>query len=171
MSDQDFIAYLHELFDPLGAMKARRMFGGWGVYLDGIIVGIVDEGRLYLKVDEQNQTQFQAAGCAPFVYQSPSGPMSISYWSAPDDAMDSSEAMAPWARSALSASLRKAVAKPVRKRKPAPKPKSLKSSSATAAKPAKKTGKRKPTAKSAKTAGKRRPAAKAAKKTSRRKPR
>lgn len=131
MNDRDFIGWLRELFEPLGRMRAKAMFGGWGVYLDEIIVGIVADGRLYLKTDAQNLAEFQSAGCAPFVYDSPNGPMTMSYWSAPDEAMDSSEAMAPWARSAKAAALRKAAAKPARQRKPAPNP-------------ARKTGKRKP---------------------------
>ncbi len=163
MSDQDFIAYLHELLDPFGRMRAKAMFGGWGVYLDEIIVGIVVDGRLYLKTDADNQVEFAAAGCEPFVYDSVNGPMTMSYWSAPDDAMDSSEAMAPWLHLAKSAALRKAAAKPVRKRNPAPKPKSLKGTVTSATKPAKPASKRKPAAKSVKSASKHKPAAKAAK--------
>ena len=169
MSDKDFIAYLHELLDPFGRMRAKAMFGGWGVYLDEIIVGIVVDGRLYLKTDAENQAEFAAAGCAPFVYNSPNGPMTMSYWSAPDDAMDSSDAMAPWVRSAKSAALRKASTKPARKRKPTPKPKSLKGAASSAAKPVKNAGKRKPVAKPAKTASKRKPAATAAKNAGKRK--
>ena len=171
MSDQDFIAYLQELFDPFGRMRARAMFGGWGVYLDEIIVGIVVDGRLYLKTDAENQAEFAAAGSEPFVYDSPNGPMAMSYWSAPDDAMDSSDAMTPWVRSARAAALRKAAAKPARKRKPAPKPKCLKGAASSTTKPAKTAGKRKPAAKTAKATSKRKPAAKTAKKVGRRKPR
>jgi DNA transformation protein len=157
MSDKDFIAYLHELFDPFGRMRAKAMFGGWGVYLDEIIVGIVVDGRLYLKTDAQNLPEFEIAGCVPFVYDSPNGPMTMSYWSTPDDAMDSSDAMAPWARSAKAAALRKAAAKPARKRKQAakPKPKSLEGAPAAKAKPVKPANKRKPAAKATKKVAKR----------------
>ncbi|HEY2344274.1 MAG TPA: TfoX/Sxy family protein [Xanthomonadaceae bacterium] len=118
-TDEAFIAHLHELLDPLGRVAARAMFGGWGLYLDGIIVGIVDEGRLYLKTDAESQPEFAAAGSAPFVYMSKEGPMAMSYWSVPDEALDATEAMAPWARLALAAALRKQAAKPVRKAKAA----------------------------------------------------
>ena len=173
MSDQDFIAYLHELLDPFGRMRAKAMFGGWGVYLDEIIVGIVVDGRLYLKTDAENQAEFAGAGCVPFVYDSKNGPMTMSYWSAPDDAMDSSGAMAPWVRSAKAAALRKAAAKHAPKNKAAsnPKPGSLKSAATPAAKPAKTAGKRKLVAKVVKTAGKRKPTKKATQKAARRKPR
>jgi DNA transformation protein len=106
----DFIAYLHELLEPVGKVSARAMFGGWGVYVDGIIIGIVVEGRLYLKADALSEPQFIATGNAPFMYPSPKGPMAMSYWSIPEDALDSSEAMRPWAKLALEAARRKAAA-------------------------------------------------------------
>lgn len=121
-SDEAFIAHLRELLDPLGRFGARAMFGGWGVYLDGLIVGIVDEGRLYLKVDAESQPRFAAAGSAPFVYMSKDGPMTMSYWSAPEDALDATEAMASWARLAFEAALRKQAAKAPKKPKAAKSP-------------------------------------------------
>jgi DNA transformation protein len=129
MPHDDFIAYLHELLEPAGKVSARAMFGGWGIYVDGTIIGIVVDRRLYLKVDALSQTRFAATGSAPFMYQSPKGPMAMSYWSIPDDAMDSSEAMAPWARLAKDAAGRKALAtKPkssANREQAKPKPKSL----------------------------------------------
>ena len=126
--DEPLIAHLRELLDPLGRFTARAMFGGWGVYLDGLIIGIVDEGRFYLKTDIENQGQFAQAGSAPFVYMSKEGPMAMSYWSIPDEALEATELMAPWARLALAASLRKQAAKPSKKpkaAKPATKAKSV----------------------------------------------
>lgn len=134
MSDKDFIAWLHELLDPLGRVATSAMFGGHGVYLDGIIMGITVDGQLYLKTDALSQPQFAAAGCVPFVYISKDGPMPMSYWSVADGAMDASDAMAPWARLALSAALRKAAAKAPRTAKAAKAEKATKS-----AKPAKST--------------------------------
>ena len=148
MPDKEFIAWLHELLDPLGHVTTRAMFGGHGLYLDGIIVGIVDDGRLYLKADAISEPLFAAAGCAAFVYPGRNGPMAMSYWTVPDEAMDSAAAMAPWARLAKEAAARKGVMK--KARSPAnrgdanPKPKSLKSSAV-----AQKPGPKKPGAKKA----------------------
>lgn len=111
MSDAGFIAYLHELLDPRGRVTTRAMFGGHGVYLDGIIMGLVIDSRLYLKTDAVSQPQFAAAGCACFIYTGKNGPIAMSYWSVPDEAMDTSDAMAPWARLALAAAQRKDAGK------------------------------------------------------------
>ena len=129
MRHDDFIAYLHELLEPLGKVSARAMFGGWGIYLEGTIIGIVAEGRLYLKADALTEPRFAAAGSAPFMYPSPKGPMPMSYWAVPDAAMDSSGEMVPWARLAMEAAGRKASAKKPRsstqRADAKPKPKSL----------------------------------------------
>lgn len=106
MSD-DFITYLEDLFAPLGELSARRMFGGYGLYLDALMIGVVMDDGLYLKVDETTRAQFQAAGSAPFVYDSGDKRITMSYWSAPEAALDSPQAMLPWARLALQAALRK----------------------------------------------------------------
>ncbi|MBC7989535.1 MAG: TfoX/Sxy family protein [Luteimonas sp.] len=115
-SRDPLVEYLLELLAPLGSMQARRMFGGWGVYADGVMIGLVAGEALHLKVDEQTRAAFEAGGGAPFVFDTKGKSVATSYWSLPDEALDSPEAMQPWARMALDAALRKAAAKPVRKR-------------------------------------------------------
>ena len=61
---------------------------------------VIDEA-LYLKVDDQTRPAFEAAGCAPYVYRGQKTPITLSYWSLPEDALDSPQAMAPWAGRAL----------------------------------------------------------------------
>jgi DNA transformation protein len=112
MRDDGFIDYLHELLEPLGRIGVRRMFGGHGLYCDGRFFAIVIESRLYLKVDAQSRAAFAAAGCSPFVYQGRGRPIEMSYWNAPEAAMDSADDMRPWARMALDAAQRAADAKP-----------------------------------------------------------
>lgn len=108
--DQD-IAWFCELLEPLGRITVRRMFGGAGLYADGLIVGLEVEGTLYLKTDEQTRQAFADAGGVPFVYDGKGKPITMSYWTTPDDAMDAPEAMRPWATLALEASLRSAASK------------------------------------------------------------
>ncbi|MFJ2989318.1 TfoX/Sxy family protein [Collimonas sp. NPDC087041] len=116
MSRNDaLIDYIHELLAPLGAISARRMFGGYGIYHDGVMIGIVFDGDLFLKTDDATRPQFAAAGCRPFVYESRGKQIEMSYWSAPEEALDSPPAMLPWARLAYAAALRKANAKPAAK--------------------------------------------------------
>lgn len=116
MSPNDaIIDYIRELLEPFGAISARRMFGGYGIYHDSVMIGLVADSTLFLKTDEQTRPQFAAAGCRPFVTESRGKPIEMSYWSAPEDAMDSAAAMTPWARLAYAAAVRKANAKPAPK--------------------------------------------------------
>lgn len=117
-NDDGFIEFLHELLEPLGVVSTRRMFGGHGVYCDGVFIAIVVDGKLYLKVDGETSAAFARAGSAPFVYESKGTPVQMSYWNAPEEALDSPEQMRPWARLAIDAALRKpAAAKAARKQR------------------------------------------------------
>ena len=89
-----------------GAVRAKRMFGGHGLYIDELFVALIASDRLYFKVDAVTQQQFEAAGCQPFVYQAKGKTMSMNYWTAPDDAMESPTLMQPWARLAIAAAVR-----------------------------------------------------------------
>jgi DNA transformation protein len=100
-----------ELLAPLGAVRARRMFGGWGLYVDELFVAIIAYERLFLKVDDESRERFAAAGCEPFVYDAKGQGVSVGYWSAPAEAMDSPALMAPWGRGALQAALKARAAK------------------------------------------------------------
>ena len=115
-TDTSEIDHLLELLEPFGPLSARRMFGGWGVYAGGPMVAIVVDGELLLKTDPATRAAFEQAGCRPFVYRARGREVPMSYWSVPASALDSSEAMRPWARLALEAAARAATAKPKRSR-------------------------------------------------------
>lgn len=101
------VAHCLELLAPLGRVRARRMFGGHGLYVDDLFVALIAADRLYLKCDAQSRPAFERAGCVPFAYSSRErAAVTLGYWSAPDDAMDSPQAMLPWARQAFASALR-----------------------------------------------------------------
>ncbi|HEY5291938.1 MAG TPA: TfoX/Sxy family protein [Burkholderiales bacterium] len=105
MSDE-FVAYVMELLGPFGTVGARRMFGGHGVYLDGLMFALVSEDTLYLKADEMNRIEFEQAGCEMFGYARKGKRATLGFFRAPEDAMESPELMLPWARTAYAAALR-----------------------------------------------------------------
>ena len=99
MSD-DFLAYLHELFADFGPITTRAMFGGHGVYFEGLIIGIVIDDALYLKADARDASRRSRPPAARLSSTTAEGAADrrCSYWSLPDEAMDSPQAMLPWAR-------------------------------------------------------------------------
>jgi DNA transformation protein and related proteins len=98
------------------------MFGGWGIAIDGMTLAIIaDVGsgeKLWLKGDEEARARFEAAGCERFTYQMKDRLASMGYYTAPEEAMDSQEAMRPWARLALECAVRARAAKPPAKPRP-----------------------------------------------------
>jgi DNA transformation protein and related proteins len=117
-----YVEYTLELLEPLGPVRARAMFGGWGLYHDGRMFGLIIEERLYLKTDDTTRAAFESAGGEPFVYDPGTGrkPVTMSYWTPPPDASDDAHALLPWARRAVEAALRAAQKKPAAKKKPTP---------------------------------------------------
>ena len=105
------IDYLHEVFDAFGPIHARRMFGGWGIYHDGLMFGLYAAGRLYLKTDAHNVAQFEAVGSEPFTYMQREKAVKLSYWSAPEAVLDDREEARFWGRTSFEAALRAQAAK------------------------------------------------------------
>jgi len=116
---REYLDYLHDLFSAFAPIATRAMFGGHGVYREGVIIGIVIDEAIYLKVDDQTRAAFEAQGCAPFVYESRGKVVPMSYWSVPEEALDSPQEFRPWAQRAWEAALRKPVAKKRSPKKPA----------------------------------------------------
>jgi DNA transformation protein len=109
----ELVAHWVDLLQPLGAVRARAMFGGHGIYLDGVMFALVHEDELYLKVDDATEARFEAAGLARFVYaKKGGGTMSMSYRRAPVAALDDGDLLVEWARLGVEASQRVARAKP-----------------------------------------------------------
>ena len=104
-----------ELFAPLGTVRPKSMFGGWGFYLDELFFALIADETLFLKVDAETEAAFSAAACYPFTYTYKDGrSVTMAYWSAPEEAMESPPMMRDWARLALGAALR--AKQPARKR-------------------------------------------------------
>ena len=121
-SNLDHLAHIHDLFSAFAPVTTRAMFGGHGIYRDGVILGLVIDDAPFLKVDEATRGTFEAAGCAPFMYEAKGKPIPMSYWNVPEEALDSPQEFRPWAQLAWEAALRK------------PKPKPRKSTAKTSAK-------------------------------------
>ncbi|WP_019996782.1 TfoX/Sxy family protein [Aureimonas ureilytica] len=113
--DEDHIA---EMFEGLGPVTIRRMFGGKGVYHAGLIVAVDFRDEILLKADATSAPLFAEAGARQWTYEGQTGrPVLMPYWSIPDEALDDPEALAHWVRLAFEAALRAGAAKPPRRRK------------------------------------------------------
>ena len=144
--NRQFADYCCDLLASLGPCLPKRMFGGWGISIDGLTLAIIADlgggDKLWLKADEQCRSRFEAAGCERFTFQMKDRLASMGYYTAPEEAMDSQEAMWPWAVLALECALRARAAKAPAKPKAAGRPQPTKA-------PAKRAAAKKPAAKAA----------------------
>lgn len=108
----EFVEHLVELLQPLGNVRARAMFGGYGVYRNDLMFGLVSDDVFYLKVDDTNRPAFEAIGLGPWVYRGRGKEMPTSYYQAPAETLDNSEVMCDWAVKAYDVAVR--TAKPKR---------------------------------------------------------
>ena len=108
--------HLSELFAAFGRVEVRNMFGGAGIYAEGVMFGLLVDDVIYLKTDPNNLTRFEREGCGPFTYATKRGERSLkSYWRMPDRLYDEPEELADWAKAALDVARR--VAPAIRTRK------------------------------------------------------
>ncbi len=118
---EDSVARLIKSLDaklaPLGHFRARRMFGGYGLYLDDTIFGLIIWDRLWLRVDDRNRADFETAGMEPFTYAREDGrEISMTYWSCPARVVKDAALLRDWVAKARAASAERKTA--ARRKKP-----------------------------------------------------
>jgi DNA transformation protein len=104
--DDEFIEFLNETFEEFGLIDARRMFGGYGIYHDGIMFGLVENNTLYLKADETTQEHFESRGLAQFQYRRAGKVVKMSYYQAPEEVYDDRDEAVLWAERAYEVALK-----------------------------------------------------------------
>ena len=109
--EKEYITYIVDLMQSLGSVTAKSMFGGHGFFLDGLMFALVADGELYLKADKESESDFLDMGLEAFRYEKKGKAFKMSYFQAPEDALEDSVAMSLWANKAYSAALRAAAKK------------------------------------------------------------
>ena len=102
----DYADYVVAKLSGLGDVRSRAMFGGYGIFHEGLMFALISDGVLYFKVDDSNRDMYQEAGSSIF-------PHGISYWEVPSDVFEDAAKLYEWAE----ISIRIAQAKASKKRK------------------------------------------------------
>jgi len=103
---QELATHIVDLLDSFGPCEARRMFGGFGIFHQGLMFGLIAGGSLYLKADDKTRELFAAEGSAAFSYYKKEKEYQLSYYLAPEEFFEDPEACLYWARLAFDAALR-----------------------------------------------------------------
>jgi DNA transformation protein len=115
----EFVTYLVELLQTIGPVRAQRMFGGHGFFLGDLMFALESDNIFYLKADAETAGEFRERGLAAFTYMKQGKPCSLSYFQAPEEALESSVEMHAWADRAHGAAVRAAARKSRKSRKSA----------------------------------------------------
>jgi len=119
-SHSAFVDSLPDLLAELGEVHLRRMFGGYGVFKEGLMFGLVAEDRLYLRTDDESKGAYEERGCEPFVFGERNGVSIVSrYYEPPEAAFTNPHKMKPWALASWAATQRSAKPKPKSRKKKA----------------------------------------------------
>jgi DNA transformation protein len=110
--EPEFIRYLRDQFRRWAPVEIRRMFGGHGIFRDGMMFALIHNETLYLRSDETTRPAFAAAGMGPFRYRRDGRLVALGYHQAPPEAVEDSELLATWAQRAFEAALRRAAQRP-----------------------------------------------------------
>ena len=95
-----FRSYVLDQLEPLGAIVAKSMFGGVGLYCDGTFFGLIAADVLYLAVDATTRAGYEAAGSRPF-QPFPDRASSSTYYAVPVGVLESQTDLVQWARVAV----------------------------------------------------------------------
>jgi DNA transformation protein len=107
----EFVDYVVELMAGWSAITARKMFGGYGLYREGVMFALIADDELFFKVDSESVGRFERADCRPFVYARQHRAVQMSYWSAPEASLESPAEMIMWCQTAYGAALRARTAR------------------------------------------------------------
>ena len=109
----ELATHVVDLLDGFGPCEARRMFGGYGIFHQGLMFALIADGNLYLKADDDNRSLFEAESCERFSYYKKDREYRLSYYTAPEAFFEDPAACRQWAGRAFDAALRN----PPKKRK------------------------------------------------------
>lgn len=117
----DYLQYVLEQLSRLPRVTSRRMFGGIGLYSDGVFFGIIDNDTVFFKVDESTRESYVSRRCEPFRPYKDRPEVSMSYFQVPADVLEDADELVPWARAAVrvaaaSATTKRSPKSPAKKR-------------------------------------------------------
>jgi DNA transformation protein len=117
IEQREYVAHIVDLLQFIGPVESKSMFGGFGMFLEGLMFGLVAGNELYLKVDTQNLQDYEDLGLQAFSFEKNGRQIKMSYYQAPEEAMEDAELLIDWASNAYGAAMRAAAKKGGKRKK------------------------------------------------------
>jgi len=108
--------YVLEQLDALPALRSTRMFGGVGLYSDGLFFGLIHDDTLFFKSGEGNIADYLSRNMPKFMPFPEKTRQVLGYHQVPADVIEDAEQLVAWAVKSKMAALQKKDAKATRAR-------------------------------------------------------
>ena len=103
---KEFREHVEKCLGQVVPVHSRPMFGGIGIYSEGLFFALIDDDRVFLKVDDTNRGEFERAGTGPFIPYDGAKPMQ--YYLLPAGLLDDPAKLSPWVDQAIAVAERAA---------------------------------------------------------------
>ena len=96
---------VEQLSRVVPTVRAKRMFGGIGLYSADVFFALIADDVVYLKADQSTQAEFEARDLPPFrPFRDRGAPMR--YYQLPDEALENSDVLRDWVEKAIAVAQR-----------------------------------------------------------------
>lgn len=102
----EYADYIADVLGPLGPIRLKAMFGGYGIYCDELFFALIIDDTLYFKADDSTRAAFESEELPPFTYEKEGKVMTMSYYQASELIFEDSDALRHWGNLAIGAALR-----------------------------------------------------------------
>jgi len=96
MKKTQFLDYIIDCLSPFGSITSRAMFGGYGLYNEGVIFAVIIKDELYFKATKETEEFFKSKGSNKFTYQGKNGIVSMNYWKVDPDLLEDQDSLKEW---------------------------------------------------------------------------
>ena len=98
---------MNDVLGHIPGVTSRAMFGGYGIYKNGVIFALIAYEKLYFKSDETVENTFKSAGGTQFEYSKGNHKFTkMRYWTIPQEDMDDPNKVSTWVEKSYLASKR-----------------------------------------------------------------
>ena len=101
----EYVEYLLECLQSTGPVRAKSMFGGFGIYMNDLMFALVADDILYFKTGDNNRDDYIQRNLKPFFYERAGKKITMSYHEAPAEVFDDEEKMSLWANRAIESAI------------------------------------------------------------------
>jgi DNA transformation protein len=102
----EFVDYVSDILEQFDVITTRKMFGGYGIYKNGLMFGLIADNELYFKADEEAAEFFAQYNSTPFTYNNGKKLVKMSYWKVSDEVLEDTMVIKKWMDIAYSAAMK-----------------------------------------------------------------